>query len=192
MMLLSPRLLVAVASSYVGDGVESKHRRGRLVDRLLRQVGGDPDADWSTAFVHHVGFWSHFDHYDATSCWPLPAIGACAELAEYSAQHDALIEDVPAHGDIFLLASPARNCFVRAGIIARVSHRAVALTTGEPHFLCRVVEGNSDANGMLGGGEIVQRERCIDFSKGDKLIRWQWLAPRATVVDLDVDVRKAA
>jgi hypothetical protein len=181
---LSPESFVSSATGYIGMGDEcdaARGRRGRLVEQCLRQVGGVPDEEWSAAFVHHIGYWSHYDHGVEQSRWPLPPAPNARLLAAYARERGVLLEGAPQAGDVFVQRSPAKRWFVRAGIVVRVLGIARHFTRDVPTYDCAVIEGNSDAQGTLGGPDIVRITRRLSPLRGDRLIRWALLQPRAIV-----------
>jgi hypothetical protein len=151
----------------------------------------DPvDGGWSAAFVHHVGYWSHFDHYARTSVWPLPATGSCSELADFANRYSVLADDAPEPGDIYLLWSPARKLFVRSGIVLSTSRR-LRYASGRKRYDCLTIDGDTTRHGSLRGPNTVVVKRTLSPSAGDLLIRWPLIDPmsaaasivRATVAD---------
>jgi hypothetical protein len=112
MIAPSPRLLVGAANAFVGVGELSRDDRGPVVDMMLRQVGMPGDGGWSTAFVHHVGYWSHFDHATRTSSWPLPTLGDANALAQFG-REQRIEREQPEPFDLFALYSPARAALSR-------------------------------------------------------------------------------
>lgn len=129
------------------------------------------DGGWSTAFVHHVGFWSHFDYRLGSSVWPLPATASCTELATFAARHFVLAADAPEPGDIYLLWSPAKKLFVRAGIILSRSRR-IRYPSGRKCYSCLTIDGDTTRDGQLRGPHTVLVQRMISPAAGDRLIRW--------------------
>src|SRR5438874_13430567 len=119
---LSPTLLVAAATNFLGLGAEADHAPGRMVETFLHEVGADPFEPWDTAFVHHVGYWAHFDHSVDCSTWPLPRTGRANELAAFADERDVLRAE-PSVGDVFLMWSPPIRAFSRAGIIVGIGAR---------------------------------------------------------------------
>src|SRR3712207_103604 len=98
MIPLTPSFLVAAATTLVG-----------------RQV---PCAS-CTAFVHYVGFWSHFEHGAARSSWPLPCASSCGQLAAWAKENRVRVTK-PRAGDVFLLWHAPTATFEHTGIVARV------------------------------------------------------------------------
>ena len=119
---LSPHFLITAALALVdveatgdneGDGISaSLARRYRVPNGLADDAAADVTESaasaaatrmaegWSAAFVHHVGYWSHFDHRLGASVWPLPATQSCAELAAFAASNFVLAADAPQPGDV--------------------------------------------------------------------------------------------
>lgn len=184
MIILSPRLFVAAANAFIGVSEEAGARRGHLVELFLHEVHEPTDADWSAAFVHHVGFWSHFDHMGGASTWPLPAVGNCNELAKYAEERSVLLDDdSPAHGDIYVQWSPARRAYVRAGIVIAKLGAGGRFTNGQPFIECSVIEGNSGPAGMIGGPSVVRIVRKLAMAAKDRVIRWTSLDARLALAD---------
>ena len=174
---LDPRLLVAAATSFVGIGEDGGANRGQVVELFLRQVRQPPGQPWCAAFVHHVGYWSHFDHRTKTSSWPLPATASCWELGEYAARRAALRQDVEP-GDVFLLYSSALRRFAHTGVVVSVDviEQHVA---GETAYLCTTIEGNTNEAGGREGTNTMQKQRRFSMQSGDRFIRWTDLIPQA-------------
>jgi hypothetical protein len=181
---LSPTSFVSAATSYIGLGDEcdvGAGRRSRLVEQCQRQVDCRSDEEWSAAFVHHVGYWSQYDHTAEQSRWPLPPAPNARLLAAYARERGALLEGLPQEGDVFVQRSPAKRWFVRAGIVVRVLDVVRHFAKDTPMYECTVIEGNSDAQGSLGAPDIVRITRRLSPLRGDRLIRWVLLQPRAIV-----------
>jgi hypothetical protein len=132
------------------------------------------DVGWSAAFVHHVGYWSHFDHRSGTSVWPLPDTGSCSDLAAFAARHLVLAADAPEPGDVYLLWSPAKKEFVRTGIVLSRSRR-FRHPSGRRHYECLTIDGDTTRHGSLRGGQTAVVQRVLSPSRGDRLIRWPLL-----------------
>jgi hypothetical protein len=166
----SPRLLIGAANVFVGVGELSRDDRGPVVDMMLRQVGMPADGGWSTAFVHHVGYWSHFDHATRTSSWPLPALGDANALAQFG-REQRIEREQPEPFDLFALYSPARAAFVRSGIILTVGESNI-LPDGARYHECITLEG--DTNGTVGmrGRATRRAKRFLSHGAGDRFLRW--------------------
>jgi hypothetical protein len=174
---LTPFALVATASAFVGFGEDSWNPfagpQGALVECFLREVQArcdDARVPWDAAFVHHVGYWSHFDHEFERSAWPLPATASVEELAQFAGTSGALRE-APLLGDVFLLASPAGREFVRTGIVAHVE-RFSRLSKGEHGYKCVTIEGHSAEEQTETGTMVLRVERTFSPALGDRFIRW--------------------
>lgn len=174
MITLSPALLVAAASSLVG--AEPTYDSA-LVDLFLREVRQPPGQPWSAAFVHHVGFWSHYDHRIARSTWPLPATASCLELGEFARVRGALKRE-PSVGDVFLEYTPALKRFIHAGIIVSLDG-ARATPHGDTRFVCTTVEGRANAVNPRESRIALVRARHFSSIGGDRFIRWADLELRA-------------
>jgi hypothetical protein len=195
---LTPALLVATANAFVGLGEDRSGRagspQGELVECFLREVRGRIRGDgacgvdgpselipWDAAFVHHAGYWSHFDQDAGRSSWPLPATASVAELAQYAGISGAL-RAAPLFGDLFLLWSPAREAYVRTGIVVHVE-RFVRTGRDEKIFECITIEGNSDlANGRT-GTLVLRHHRSFVPAMGDQFVRWTSLDGREERMD---------
>jgi hypothetical protein len=184
---LSPPLLTAAALALVGTGTESRTFRGRLTEVMLRQVGQLNRGPWSAAFVHHVGYWSHFNPEGQHSVWPLPATNDPECLAEFGAER-RICEPDPELGDVVLLWSHEARLHVRAGIVIglgpRVLHRDPRRTT----WICTTVEGDTNESGAFTGGGVHLLRRRICVARGDLFLRWTSLDAR----DLPSDPTRAA
>jgi hypothetical protein len=172
-------VFVAVAGAFVGLGEEtdlSNARPGQVVElfiRHLEQPADQPLGDWSTAFVNHVGYWSHYDQIAKRSTWPLPPLATCEQLLACATQRTMVgaVDVEPRFGDIFV--QPAQHqAYVRAGIVIDVTARGSQYDTGKPHFDCTVIEGNSREDGHVGGPRVVRITRRLCPSLGDRFVRW--------------------
>src|SRR5579862_5850141 len=95
----TPALLIGAANALLGHyasgaGVAS------IVVRMLEGVQAAPDTEWSAAFVHHAGYWAHYDNTSEASSWPLPAVASCAELGRFADEQGILTEGPPREGDV--------------------------------------------------------------------------------------------
>lgn len=170
MINLSAHLLVGTATAFVGVGELSASERGPVVDLLCRGVGQPNDMPWSTAFVSHVGYWSHYDHGADVSSWPLPRTGDANRLCRI-AEERRIIRREPAPYDLFALWSPARREFVRSGIIVTVGHHGV-LPDGARYFECTTLEGDTNERMSARGNSTRRVKRYLSFETGDRFIRW--------------------
>src|SRR6266567_5603318 len=102
---LTPALLLAGARVMVGLDEESDKDHGQAVRLFLRQVRWPVGSPWHTAFIHHAGYWSHFNDVGNSSSWPLPATGDPNDLARFAAQKRILSGRAPEPGQIVLLWS---------------------------------------------------------------------------------------
>jgi hypothetical protein len=109
-----------------------------------------------------------------TSVWPLPATSSCTELAAFAAQHFVLAADAPEPGDVYLLWSPAKRLFVRAGIVLSRSRR-FRYPNGRRFYECLTIDGDTASDGSLRGGRTAVVQRVLSPSSGDRLIRWPLL-----------------
>lgn len=159
---MSPALLTTFALARVDDAA--------TIDFAASHVG----EEWSAAFVHHTGYWSHFDYRAGTSVWPLPETGSCTELAAFAAEHFVLAADEPDPGDIYLLWSPAKKRFMRAGIVLSRSRR-FRYPSGRRHYECLTIDGDTTRDGSLRGGVTAIVQRVLSPSSGDRFIRWPLL-----------------
>ena len=181
----SPTLLIAAANTYVGwqdDPEEVRiHQRSAFVECLLRQVHadlhGETPVPWHTAFIHHAGYWSHYDTVYGASSWPLPATPSPAELARFAAERGVLREE-PEDGDIFLLWAPVKQQFVRAGIVLDARDFGQSFH-GHAWQECVTIEANTDECCSADGGLILRRVRRLSVEMGDRFIRWSELDVRA-------------
>ena len=182
---LSPMLLVGTANAFVGlgedygDSLAGPH--GALVERFLRDARGrrtdDARAPWDAAFVHYVGYWSHYDDRCERSAWPLPATASVEELAQFAGISGTLREG-PLRGDVFLLWSPAEQRFVRTGIVIQVQLLLNPSQNRGPVYTCTTVEGNSDGCTNERGTITMRTVRNLRPDRGDRFIRWSALDGR--------------
>lgn len=174
MIPLTPQLLIATATAFVGiGGHPSDHLEGGLIHRLCvaSRIDGIPDeVGWDVALIHHWGFWSHFDHRVEVSSWPVSAVKTASDLAAFGAAR-GLLHEQPEVGDIFLQYAPKRKCFVHAGIVAVVCVRGL-LAPNRSYVEVVAIEGDSDEGGQLGGGKTVRLTRRLLPSAGDRFLRW--------------------
>ena len=195
MMALTPAFLVTTASAFIGLGEDGDghHRdqghggRGAVVDRFVRQIRTHPggsSAPWDAAFVHHVGYWSHFDHDVGESSWPFPAPLDAHSLASYARTMNIL--DVrPDVGDLFVLWSPAKRCYVHTGIVLRIGPRG-HFPNGDGFVECDVLSANVRPNGRIGGPSTLRVMRRMSPIRGDRFIRWTGLEPDESGEELDL------
>lgn len=177
MIALDPVRLIAAASSFVGIGEEGGNNRGQVVELFLRQVRQPPGQPWCAAFVHHVGYWSHFDAVSKSSSWPLPATASCWELGEYASNRAVLRRD-PEPGDVFLVHSAALRRFAHTGIVVGVVKTEAS--RGDTVYTCTTIEGNTSDDGSREGRTTALRERSFSIVGGDRFVRWtELLAAKA-------------
>ena len=175
---LSPLLLLGAAKAFVGLGEEDPAReRGRLVRRFLEEmrVFGGADVAWHTAFVHHAGYWSHYDLRALRSTWPLPLSANCEELAAF-AEREGVLAEHPVVGDLFLLWNPAKNRFVRSGIVQVIDETGYH-RSGEPQYECITIEGDTNPSRAPRGGWALRQLRTLSSRLGDRFVRWTALEP---------------
>ncbi len=162
-----------------------KNRRGRGRPRTEGGVAWPP---WDAAFVHHTGYWSHYDPTVKRSSWPLPATGSVEELAQFGGTSGTLRE-APLTGDVFLFWSPDLRCYTRTGIVTHVEHIAY-FSRGEKHYKCVTIEGDVDTNSSAPGSRTLRRTRCFAPEMGDRFIRWTALDgrdERRELIEQDLD-----
>lgn len=166
---LSPALLVAAANAFVGVGEEGGDNRGQMVEHFLRGVHLQPGQPWCAAFVHHVGYASHYDQVLRRSSWPLPATGSCEALARAARAAGALREE-PQVGDVFLLFSAMRRRFIHTGIVVGVADES-RVHLSDVHT-CVTVEGNTNADGSANGTTTLRKVRTFREVDGHRFVRW--------------------
>ncbi|MDB4877503.1 MAG: hypothetical protein JWM41_3949 [Gemmatimonadetes bacterium] len=176
MIPLSPVLLIASAGALL-DGARAGQSTRRLAEQFLSQAR-QPDArHWDLAFVHHAGFWSHFDHRTGKSSWPLPSTATCDELADFACIRNVLSAEGPVSGEVFLLRSPSKRRFVHAGIVLAAERFNVG--AGEPpRYECHTIEANITSTGCIGGDRLARVRRILSPGRGDRTIRWSGLEQR--------------
>jgi hypothetical protein len=148
-----------------------------LVSGAAVMAAADRQRRWPSggaAFVHHVGYHSHYDHFSGQSSWPLPNAERCEELAQFAAEKRILVADAPLPGDVFLEWCQEKRCFTQAGVVATIGRR-VAIDIGPASFQCQVIEGG----GTLREPGARERDRVFWPARGDRLIRWVDLDRRA-------------
>ncbi len=167
MMTLDRSLLVATANSYVGLS-------GELLEADGVEAGSTPT--WDTDFVHHSGYWSHFDFEREASAWPVPKTRDLVSIASWAHDH-GVARETAEPGYLFLLRSPVSESYLRIGIVAHVSER-VELQPGKFGFHCMTIEGDSSDELSLGGGTVMRHERPLSVYHGDLFIDWAAFGPR--------------
>jgi hypothetical protein len=171
---LSPAFLITAALALVDDVSPSEGAPREMPAAALASRYRDSADGWSAAFVHHAGYWSHFDYRLEGSIWPLPATSSCTELAAFAVDHFVLRADEPNPGDIYLLWSPAKKLFVRAGIILGRTKQQV-YPSGRIGYECVTIDADTTLRGTLRGPctAIVRRMLCP--AAGDRWVRWPLL-----------------
>lgn len=164
MTLLDGALLVATANSYVGLTTESA------------ALAADDGPAWDTDFVHHTGFWSHYDFESGASSWPVPRTATLVDIAVW-AHANGLARETAEPGHLFLLRSPVTDTYVRIGIVGHVTE-TVELQPGKFGFHCVTIEGDSSEDLALGGGRVMRHQRPLSAWHGDLFIDWAAFGPR--------------
>ena len=194
MIPLTPAFLIAGASGFVGMR-ETGPNRGQMIDIFLKGVGlepigNDPGQPWCAAFVHHVGYWSHYDHASAKSSWPLRATGSCYYLG-LDAKQKGILKEEPLDGDVFLVWSPALMRFAHTGVVARVRERGKT-PGGNRWFDCDTIEGNTNDTGGREGWGVLRKLRRFYVDAGDRFIRWADLDQRPLAGNPLAELKPAA
>ena len=166
---LTPEMVIAVASAFVGLREQGGNNRGLLIEMFLGGVKQLPGKPWCAAFVHHVGYWSHFDHAAGRSSWPLPPTASCYVLGEFALRRGVLLKE-PMPGDVFLQYNSILRRFAHTGIVARVV--AERLTAGEKWYECQTIEGNTNGDGARDGDGVFCKPRRLYPALGDRFVRW--------------------
>ena len=169
-------LLVAAANAFVGLGEDGGDNRGQMVELFLREVHQPPGQPWCAAFVHHVGYWSHYNHGTRRSSWPLPPTASCWVLGEFARERGVLVER-PRVGDVFLLYSTKLLRFAHTGVVVEVDAHASSAEVA----VCTTIEGNTNDDGSRNGYDTLRRSRQFSVRDGHRFIRW-----------VDLDLRMAA
>ena len=179
MFRLSTRSLIATASAFIGLGERAGGSEGGgtggLVELVRREVGQSGHGAWDTALVHHLGYWSHFDHRSQHSSWPLIATASATELGAFGAERKIEREE-PEPGDVFLLYAPNKRQFVRAGIIVALGGRGKFVNGNVFHEVV-TIEGNTNERGHAGGDRTLAMTRKLSWEGGDRFLRWTDLDP---------------
>lgn len=168
LLSLSPLVLVAAANTMLGLAKDNAPD----AEVMLREVGQPVGRVWDTAFVHHVGYWSHYDHAALRSAWPMPATNDCNVWARFAKRRGVLLQADPRRGDVFLLWSQRRKRFVHAGIVAEYDHATGILPNGTSYMECETIEGNVNAAGHWPRAGIHRQTRRLVAERGDRFIRW--------------------
>ena len=164
---LAPVRLLSAANAIVGL---VEQRRWRWPIELDERVPRD------LAFVHEVGYWSHFDSRSSSSNWPLPEAASVEELAQYAGTSGALRE-APLEGDIFLWWSPSKRRFIKTGIVTQVERYAKA-EFGLGFWVCRTIEVETRARGRGLPVARLRANRDVSPEMGHRFIRWTSLDGR--------------
>jgi hypothetical protein len=167
---LTPAFLIAAAASLVGAREQGGNNRGQMIELFLRGVKQPAGQPWCAAFVHHVGYWSHYDDESGNSSWPLPATASCYMLGVYAKERGVLREE-PEVGDVFLLWSSRLARFAHTGVVTRVRGEGET-PGGGASFDCDTIEGNTDLAGNREGDGVMRRVRRFYPKAGDRFIRW--------------------
>lgn len=176
MIPLSPALLIATAQGFMGVREQGGNNRGQMVELFLAGVKQQAGAPWCAAFVHHAGYWSHFDAAAGRSFWPLPPTASCFLLGAF-AQQNGVLKDKPQAGDVFLQYNAALARFAHTGIIITVD-RVNERPAGKPWYDCTTIEGNTNEEGSREGNAVVIKKRVFYPDMRDRFIRWVDLDPR--------------
>ena len=175
MFALSPSLLIATAVSHLGATQSADNYRPDAELFRHAPLAAGEEA-WSLHFVQHVGAHSHLDHESRVSTWPLPSTRLITELARSAAEDGVLRDDLPKTGDVFLLWSPAKHRYVRAGIIVAVIADYTG-ADGKPRYRCLTIEAIGAETGHRFNRTVLRRERNLMPGSGDRVIRWTELRP---------------
>lgn len=200
MNLLSPAMLLSGAATLLGmrDGTAA---RDAAIMTLLQSATPTAAGALDLALVHHAGFWSHFNHQNGVSDWPLPVPTDHGDLARFAERKLALSSGRPRPGDLFLVWSPAKERYVHSGIVVSVeplAHREpVGAEPDDPdeervqtrriddsleRFECHTIEAKVTETGGLGGGRLGRVRRILAPALGDRCIKW---------ADMDIGDRDA-
>lgn len=199
MIPYTPHSLIATASAFAGLGDDGRCApAGSPVDCFLRQVHPashpEPQAKdldrWDAAFIHHVGFWSHFDQALGSSSWPVPPFADPGALADFAKAQDVL-EERALPGDLFLLWGPGRQRFVKAGIVVEIVE-VIEHGTFHATLDCHTIVGDSDL--VLGerGGRALRHRQRFAAKRGDRFVRWTELRRHAIPAEALSDERVVA
>lgn len=171
---LSPAFLISAAFALVDDASAPAAATSVAANPATSVAVNPTAAAWSATFVHRAGYWSHFDYRLEASYWPLPATSSCEELAVFAADNYVLADDEPNPGDIYLLWSPAKKRFVRAGIILGLTRQHI-YPSGRIGYECLTVDGDTTVRGSLRGPSTAIIRRLLSAGAGDRWIRWPLL-----------------
>ncbi len=170
-LALSPRLLVAAVSTFAGIvDAERWAQPGIWAKMVRRQLGVPLEGRWDAALVQHCGYWSHYDHGEDRSGWPVPKAATAEDFAKWGKRLGLLRTDA-AVGDIVLQFSPGQKAFVRASVVVRVLAYG-QWTPNRPYVDVESIEGDAGLRGELGGGEVLRVARRLSPRTGDRFLRW--------------------
>jgi hypothetical protein len=162
---LTPRFLVAGANALIGLS-----------------------AATNTGFIHHAGYWTHFDNRTRRSSWPLPRTADVNGLARAARELGVLSTDRPEEGELFLEWAGPKRGFAATGIVDScepVGHPQ----SKEFFYRCTTMEGD---------GRVAHRStRELSPRNGDRFVRWVDLDRRqperaALAKDMCLDMMLAA
>lgn len=168
LLQLSPLVLVAAANTMLGLARDNTPD----AEVMLREVGQPAGRVWDTAFVYHVGYWSHYDHGALRSVWPLPMTNDCNVWARFAKARGVLLDRGPRRGDVFLIWSARRKRYAHTGIVAECAEATGILPNGLAFVECETIEGNVNAVGRWPNAGIHRQTRRLVPERGDRFIRW--------------------
>lgn len=186
MLPLSPIRLVSAANAFLTLGAEPGAAQGRMVNTFLSEIGQPPNGRWDLAFLHHVGYWSHYDFEAKRSSWPIPVSSAPEDLVLFAKQR-RIDPDEPEFGDIALVSGAGKGSYARVGIVI-ATHGAGKFMDGKTFTSCTVLEANAGAAGRPGGADIMYVRRSLCHDRGDRYVRWVDLDARAAAGRVDLNV----
>ena len=170
-LVLSPRLLVAAVSAFAGIvEVERWAQPAIWAQMVRRQLGVPREGRWDAALVQHCGYWSHYDHEEDRSAWPVPKAATAEDFAKWGKRLGPLRTDVTP-GDTLLQFNPGQKAFVRAGVVVRVLAYGW-WTPNRPYVDVESIEGDAGPRGELAGGEALRVSRRLSPRTGDRFLRW--------------------
>lgn len=156
MITCSPILLIAAAQAMAKD--DGTREAMAVRDERAGESSG-------MAFIHHAGYWSHFDAQVGASSWPLDVRWTVADVVAVARRYD-LLQLHGGPGDLLVRYS-GDGALVRVGIVVSTGDR-VQFPHESPTWECGVL-WSSRAPGEMGRSMWFQGER------GDRFIPWYWL-----------------
>ena len=162
-IVLSPILLLSAAHAMARGGVVAGPGVACAGTVPARDVEQALERD--LAFVHHVGYWSHYDARLRCSSWPFGAYRSGDDFARRAAAMGVLSTRAVS-GAIALQRVRGEETWYRAAIVATVTERG--RLPGDRRARCEIVVPRPAPRQQDGACE----ERWFDPAAGDRFVHW--------------------